>query len=77
MAWSMTLSGRLTQPVVVDDTVYVAETDTHTVHALSIAEGTRKWSLTGDGRIDSTPSTREWCFWVPWMAACTACAPWC
>ncbi len=47
----MTLSGRLTQPVVVDDTVYVAETDTHTVHALSIAEGTRKWSFTGDGGV--------------------------
>lgn len=55
-AWSTTLSGRLTQPVIVDDTVYVAETDTHTVHALSIAEGARKWSFTGDGRIDSTPT---------------------
>ena len=55
-AWSTQLTGRLTQPVIQGDTVYVAETDTHTVHALCADQGTRKWHFTADGRIDSAPT---------------------
>jgi outer membrane protein assembly factor BamB len=54
--WSTQLSGRLTQPAMVEDTVYLAEIDRHTVHALDVAQGTIKWSFTVDGRIDSTPT---------------------
>ena len=55
-AWSTQLAGRLTQPVVVGDTVYVAETDAHTVYALDAAQGREEWSFTADGRIDSAPT---------------------
>jgi len=54
--WSIQLTGRVTQPVVVGDTVYVAETDAHTVYALDTGKGEQKWSFTADGRIDSTPT---------------------
>jgi outer membrane protein assembly factor BamB len=55
-SWSASLTGRLTQPAVVGDTVYVAETDAHTIHALNTADGREKWSFTVDGRVDSTPT---------------------
>ncbi len=54
--WSTQLTGRLTQAVIQGDTVYVAETDTHTVHALDATQGTKKWCFTADGRIDSAPT---------------------
>lgn len=55
-AWSTQLTGRLTQAVIQDNTVYVAETDTHTVYALDAGQGTIKWGFTADGRIDSAPT---------------------
>lgn len=58
-AWSIQLSGRLTQPVIVGDTVYIAETDAHTVYALNIERGTEKWRFTADGRIDSAPTVYQ------------------
>jgi hypothetical protein len=58
-AWSTQLMGRLTQPVVVGDTVYIAETDAHTVFALSADRGEHKWRFTADGRIDSTPTVYQ------------------
>ncbi|MFC1498973.1 PQQ-binding-like beta-propeller repeat protein [Verrucomicrobiota bacterium] len=62
--WSKNLSGpstssgqvRLTQPVIVGDTVYVAEVDAHTVHALDVSSGNEKWAYTAGGRIDSSPT---------------------
>jgi outer membrane protein assembly factor BamB len=54
--WSMKLTGRLTQPAMVGDTVYVAQTDSHTVYALNAEDGKERWSFTADGRVDSTPS---------------------
>jgi len=55
-SWSTKLTGRLTQPAIVGETVYIAETDSHTVYALSTADGIEKWRFTVDGRIDSTPT---------------------
>ncbi|MCP4451292.1 MAG: PQQ-binding-like beta-propeller repeat protein [Planctomycetes bacterium] len=55
-AWSAQLTGRLTQAVTQGNTVYVAETDTHTVYALDAERGTIKWCFTADGRIDSAPT---------------------
>jgi outer membrane protein assembly factor BamB len=54
--WSATIGGRLTQPVVVGQTVFVASTDSHTVHALSDDDGKELWSFTAGGRIDSSPA---------------------
>ena len=55
-SWSTKLTGRLTQPAIVGDTVYIAEIDSHTVYALSVANGRERWSFTVDGRVDSTPT---------------------
>ncbi|MBT7059141.1 MAG: PQQ-binding-like beta-propeller repeat protein [Lentisphaerae bacterium] len=54
--WSVAVGGRLTQPAVVGDTVVVASIDTHTVHALSVADGREIWRHTAGGRVDSTPT---------------------
>ncbi len=55
-AWEARLGGRLTQPVVVGDTLYVAQVDAHTLHALDAATGKPRWSFTAGGRIDSPPT---------------------
>lgn len=55
-SWSTKLSGRLTQPAIIGETVYIAETDSHTIYALNVADGIEKWSFTVDGRVDSTPT---------------------
>jgi len=55
-SWSTKLTGRLTQPAIVAETVYVAQTDSHTLHALNAENGRERWSFTVDGRIDSTPT---------------------
>ena len=38
-AWTARLGGRLTQPVIADGKVLVADVDGHTIHALSEADG--------------------------------------
>jgi len=55
-SWAKKLTGRLTQPVIVGETVYIAETDSHTVYALNAADGRERWSFTVDGRVDSAPT---------------------
>lgn len=55
-SWTAKLSGRLTQPVAVDDTVYVAEVDGRTLHALNMETGETRWLHTAGGRIDSSPT---------------------
>ena len=54
--WSMSLGGRLTQPVIADEKVFVAATDAHTVHALAAADGREIWQFTAGGRVDSAPT---------------------
>jgi outer membrane protein assembly factor BamB len=54
--WSTTIGGRLTQPVIVGPSVFVASTDSHTVHALNKDDGKELWSFTAGGRIDSPPA---------------------
>jgi len=54
--WSSRLGGRLTQPIAVGGRVYVAATDSHTVHALDADDGRKIWSFTAGGRIDSSPT---------------------
>ncbi len=54
--WEAALGGRLTQPVVADGRVIVADSDRHTIHALAVATGRGLWSYTAGGRIDSAPT---------------------
>ena len=54
--WSTDIGRRLTQPISVGDTVFVAATDAHTIHALDAATGKSKWAFIADARIDSAPS---------------------
>jgi outer membrane protein assembly factor BamB len=55
-AWETLLGGKLTQPIIVGNTLYVASTDTHTLHALDAESGEKKWEFTADARIDSAPT---------------------
>ena len=54
--WSATVDAGLTQPVIVGETVLVASTDTHTLHALGTDGGEALWSYTAGARIDSAPT---------------------
>ncbi len=56
LRWAAKLGGRLTQPVAVGERVFVAAIDAHTLHALDSADGSKLWSFTADGRIDSAPT---------------------
>ncbi len=55
-AWTAECTAPLTAPVFAGDTVYVAETDRHTVRAFDADDGTDKWTFVADGRIDSPPT---------------------
>lgn len=54
--WKIKLGGRLTAPVIADETVYIAQPDTHTLFALSESDGSERWSYTIGARIDSPPT---------------------
>lgn len=51
--------GRLTQPVVADGLVVVAQPDTHRVVALDAATGKPKWEFFANGRIDTPPTFHD------------------
>jgi hypothetical protein len=55
-AWKTELGGRLSSPVMASGRLIVAEVDAHTVHALSPNDGSRLWSFTSGGRVDSPPT---------------------
>lgn len=55
-AWTATCAAPLTAPVCAGGTVYVAETDRHTLRAFDADDGTDKWTFVADGRIDSPPT---------------------
>lgn len=54
--WEVSLEGKLTQPTVADGKVFVAAVESHTVHALQVADGSSLWKFTAGGRIDSSPT---------------------
>ena len=58
-AWTATLGGKLTSPVIAGGRVLVASVDTHTVRALDTADGRPLWSYTAGGRVDSSPTIHE------------------
>jgi len=55
-AWTERFAPPVTAPVVAGHMVFLAETDRHTLHALSAQDGKRRWTFVADGRIDSPPS---------------------
>jgi outer membrane protein assembly factor BamB len=54
--WSVSLGGKVTQPVIAGGKLFVATTNTHTIHALSVDGGKAIWTYTAGGRIDSSPT---------------------
>ncbi|MBN1588301.1 MAG: PQQ-binding-like beta-propeller repeat protein, partial [Pirellulales bacterium] len=57
--WQTRLGGRLSSPVSAYGMIFVASTDTHTIHALDAASGTPRWQFTAGGRIDSPPTLHK------------------
>jgi len=54
--WEAAIGGRLTQPIVADDSLFVASVDEGTVYAVDTETGKAKWHYTVDGRVDSPPT---------------------
>jgi outer membrane protein assembly factor BamB len=54
--WKVDIGSQPTAPVVAGDTVYVAERDCYTLHALDRETGRTRWIYLADGRIDSPPT---------------------
>jgi outer membrane protein assembly factor BamB len=55
-AWTEQFAAPVTAPVVADGKVFFAETDRHTLYALSARDGRTMWAFAADGRIDSPPT---------------------
>ena len=55
-SWETRLGGRLSSPVVSEGRLFVASTDSHTVHALDAGTGEPAWRFTAGGRVDSPPT---------------------
>jgi outer membrane protein assembly factor BamB len=54
--WELELGGRLSSPVVAAGLVFVAQADTHTLHAINADGSGPRWQFVAGGRIDSPPS---------------------
>ena len=54
--WEQKFDGMITQPVVADGRLLVAEEDAHTVCCLEADSGKALWEYTTSGRIDSAPT---------------------
>jgi len=54
--WQRPVGRTLSQPVVADGRLLVADADAHTVHCLDAATGEPLWRYTAEGRIDSPPT---------------------
>jgi len=57
--WEQAVGGTLTQPVIAEGRLLVADADTHTVHCLDATTGKPLWRFTAEGRIDSPPTLYE------------------
>ena len=57
--WQVDIGSQPTAPTVAGNTVYVAERDSHTLHALNRETGRTRWTFIADGRIDSPPTIHE------------------
>ena len=57
--WEVQLASVGTQPVVVGDSLWVAEKDTHRICCLNARTGKTVWTFTAGGRVDSSPTVTE------------------
>jgi outer membrane protein assembly factor BamB len=57
--WQVDIGSQPTAPTVAGDTVYVADRDSHTLHALDRETGQTRWTFVVDGRIDSPPTWHQ------------------
>ena len=55
-SWQTEIGGKLTAPVAADGRLFVATTDSHSVHCLDAESGRELWRFTAGGRIDSPPT---------------------
>ena len=55
-AWKVDIGSHPTAPVVVGNSVYVADRDAYTLYALNRETGEARWTFTAGGRIDSPPT---------------------
>jgi len=56
LAWKSELRGKVSPPVVAGDRLFVAEVEAHCVTCLDARDGTRLWSYTAGGPVDSPPT---------------------
>ena len=54
--WNVDIGSQPTAPVVAGDTVYVADRDNYTLHALDRENGNTRWTYIAEGSIDSPPT---------------------
>ncbi len=54
--WATRIGRNLTAPTVAAGKVFVADKDTHTVHALDAGTGKPAWQFVAGGRVDSPPT---------------------
>ncbi|MHC4330644.1 MAG: outer membrane protein assembly factor BamB family protein, partial [Planctomycetota bacterium] len=55
-AWTASIGGKISPPVIAYGNVIVSAIDEHRVIALDAATGQRKWAFTAGGRVDSPPT---------------------
>jgi outer membrane protein assembly factor BamB/dienelactone hydrolase len=57
--WKTSIGGKLTQPVVAGDRVFVSAYDQHAVYALDVNNGKVKWRFQAGGVVNSPPTIWE------------------
>ena len=59
LLWKKPAGGKLTQPVIVENRLFMPLTDAHHVIALNAANGQTCWEFAAGGRIDSPPTYHQ------------------
>jgi len=54
--WQKKVGGKVTQPVVADGRLLLADEDAHAIRCFDAADGRALWNFTAGGRIDSAPA---------------------
>ena len=57
--WKADVGGKLTAMTIAGNLCFVADNESHTVHALDVGKGEKCWSFTASGRIDSPPTIAD------------------
>lgn len=56
LKWKVNVGAHPTAPVIAGESVYVADREGYTLHALNRENGATRWTFIADGRIDSSPT---------------------